>query len=779
MRNSHPDGKQKSPEAVWFIFVTACLVVLALWTTELRTNIGDFFFPGDNTDSGFLAGQIQSEEFSRRYLISINHTGIANTTATKFTGKLILQLGKVNGVKRVWRAQFDDDAMGRLLDSYQGQQIHLFSLTPEKDFSALFRPEGLATQARTVKKALLGPDPMRTKSILEHDPMLLTLNWFKKIDRQFNHPNITAGYTSFFLETESSGLNTNAQSAIQKNLQKTFTQVNADFNQAFSIDYTGVPAFAVKIRNQSIKDVSRISTLSMAAVVTLSLLVFRSWRALLCTALMLAATVAVAVLITQLIFDHIHGLTMALGTTLVGVCIDYFIHSMVHAGNKTGKQRKQAIRKIWPTLITGGVTTVIGYIALSISGFPGLQQVAVFTGSGIITALILSRFVLPGLMELLNVAIMPAINLKSFLKIATNSGLRYGVLIMIVVTAIIGIPKIHWGNDLNLMTPEIEKLKAKDIAIRSRMTSLQPGRFILIEGSTTEQALKTSESLLPVLKKLQAQGNLQTFYPPYPWLASQQLQSRNQQAWDAGLTPDILQSWEAELTNTGLNAAALPPINNNSAPILDLDRVRDSPAWLLISRQFMLLPDKTTIAIWLGKHDPESIRSALANIPNSRYYSQKESIEQLTMAYRNKAQFMLILGILAIFVILLMRYRSFISALRALLPAAFALLILLGIWGLSGSPMGILHLIGLLLTAAVCVDYVIFFMENKSDNTTLTFQAITVSALTTSVAFACLGAAENPALHALAWTVAPGVLAGFLLCPLVLRKKSQGQGGLS
>ena len=54
--------------------------------------------------------------------------------------------------------------------------------------------------------------------------------------------------------------------------------------------------------------------------------------------------------------------------------------------------------------------------------------------------------------------------------------------------------------------------------------------------------------------------------------------------------------------------------------------------------------------------------------------------------------------------------------------------------------MGMLHLIGLLLTAAVCVDYGIFFIENKSDSTTRTFQAITVSALTTSVAFACLGA---------------------------------------
>ncbi|MEE9342403.1 MAG: MMPL family transporter [Gammaproteobacteria bacterium] len=764
---------QNSPlRAIGFVVVTCCLVVLALWTTQLRTNIGDFFFPGDSADSGFLAGQVQSEEFSRRYLISITHKGITETTATEFSEKLIRQLEKIPDVQRIWRTQFNDGDMGRLLDSYQGQHIHLFSLNPEKDFPALFSAEGMTTQAETLKEALLGPDPMLAKSILEHDPMLLTLNWLRKIGKQFNRPDNTAGYTSFFLETESSGLNAIAQTDIQNTLQQVFTQLNDDYNQAFSFDTAGVPVYAVKIRNQSIEDISRISTLSMIAVALLSLLVFRSWRALLCTALVLTTTVAVAVLITQLIFGHIHGLTLALGTTLVGVCIDYFIHSMVHAGNKTGVQRIRAIQQIWPTLMTGGATTIIGYIALSISGFPGLQQVAVFTGSGIITALLLSRFALPALMEVFNTTITPAINLQGLIKIAMFTGLRYSVFIIIGITAIIGIPRIHWGNDLNMMTPEIEKLKAKDMAIRSRMASLQPGRFILIEGSTTEEALQTSEALLPTLKHLQAQGKIQTFYPPHPWLASQQLQSRNQQAWDAGLTPITRQRWQDAVTRTGLNATALPRLKNTPAAFLELNQVHNSPAWQLLSRQFMLLPEKTTIAIWLGEHNPQAIRSALENIPDVRYFSQKDSINQLATSYRHKAQTMLAAGIIAIFIILLIRYRSFTSALRALLPATLAVLLLLGTWGLSGSPMGMLHLIGLLLTAAVCVDYGIFFMENKSDNTARTFQAITVSALTTSVAFACLGASENPAMHALAWTVAPGVLAGFLLCPFVLQKKT-------
>jgi predicted exporter len=87
--------------------------------------------------------------------------------------------------------------------------------------------------------------------------------------------------------------------------------------------------------------------------------------------------------------------------------------------------------------------------------------------------------------------------------------------------------------------------------------------------------------------------------------------------------------------------------------------------------------------------------------------------------------------------------------------------------------MGILHLVGLLLTAAVCVDYGVFYMENRGGDDRRTLQAITVSAITTAAAFASLGAAENPALHALAGTVAPGVLAGLLLCPMMLGNRAQ------
>jgi len=130
-----------------------------------------------------------------------------------------------------------------------------------------------------------------------------------------------------------------------------------------------------------------------------------------------------------------------------------------------------------------------------------------------------------------------------------------------------------------------------------------------------------------------------------------------------------------------------------------------------------------------------------------------------------------------ILLLLAVRYRSIVTALRALFPAMLSVTVVLGCWGLSGQPLGMLHLIGLLLAVAICVDYGIFFIENRARDMGLTYQAIVVSALTTIAAFSSLGLAENPALQILAWTIAPGVFFGFMLCPLLIRQSGRGEPG--
>jgi len=318
------------------------------------------------------------------------------------------------------------------------------------------------------------------------------------------------------------------------------------------------------------------------------------------------------------------------------------------------------------------------------------------------------------------------------------------------------------------LAPSLQQLITTDTNIRSRLSSMEPGRFIVVTADNLEAVLLAAEAVQRQLIELQQQGTLDAYYPLFPWIASNRLQQRNAQAWNKALDADTQHHWTKALTAQGLSSLAFPPLTTASTPLLEYPQLQNSPAISLLSTQLQQTATDTTAIIWLGRHQPDAVRNSLQSIEAARYFSQKDSIQQIAKSYRDKAQQMLVWGLLAILILLSLRYRSLTTALRVLTPAALSIMLLLGLWGLSGAPMSMLHLIGLLLSAAVCVDYGVFFLENSHDNRERTFQAITVSAITTAAAFASLGVAENPALHALAWTVAPGVLIGFILCPVML-----------
>jgi predicted exporter len=281
-----------------------------------------------------------------------------------------------------------------------------------------------------------------------------------------------------------------------------------------------VPVFAVAIKQAVSEDIHTVSSLSLVAIVLLFLLVLRSIRALMATVLLMSTTVCVAVLATQAVFGFVHGLTLALGTTLIGVCIDYPIHAMVHGAKTDARGRRRQIGHIWPAMIIGGVTTVIGYLALGLSGFPGLQQIALFSAAGILTALLLTRFILPDLMDLLDIEMRPRLNLGWLLEPPYRQRLRLSVVLVALLGLLAGVGLLRWSTDLATLSPGMEELKLKDQEIRSHLISMEPGRFILAEGATLEQALQTSEHLEDRLRELEQSSVLEAHFSPFPWLAS-------------------------------------------------------------------------------------------------------------------------------------------------------------------------------------------------------------------------------------------------------------------
>jgi predicted exporter len=176
---------------------------------------------------------------------------------------------------------------------------------------------------------------------------------------------------------------------------------SARSRSAVALLMSGPGVFAVNARANIIKEVTRLSILSTAIVVTLLLGVYRSVAALVLGLVPVASGALAGVAAVALGAGVVHGITLGFGITLIGEAVDYsiylFIQSRLHA---TGDLTSAAgdvgwQRSVWPTIRLGMLTSVFGFASLLPSGFSGLAQLGLYSIAGLVAAALVTRFVLP------------------------------------------------------------------------------------------------------------------------------------------------------------------------------------------------------------------------------------------------------------------------------------------------------------------------------------------------------------------------------------------------
>ena len=735
------------------------------------------FFQGDSSDAGFmLVENLQTNQFSRRYIIVLNDSGDGASQLPELTKQLIKQLEQRDDVVRVWPSNQPPIDFEHVFEDYAQHASQIYSLNPEQEASELFDPDSFVQRAAKLKQALLSPQAYLVKPVASHDPLLLTFNAFKHWRDKFQ-PQVDAQsrIAHLMVQSRPQAFDFEAQQQLQVAIDSVFTQLNRQHGNRFEYQITGVPMFAVAAQKEIKADVQKVTMLSSVSVVFAFLLLLRSFKALHWTALILISAMAVGALLTTLVFGSTHALTIALGATLIGVCIDYPIHTMVHSAASKPPDAWGTVRRIWPSLVLGGMTTMIGYLALAFTGYPGFQQIAVFALSGIASALLLTRYILPALLEnmVLHYPNIPGIKQWLNYCVRSRTSLRI-VIALLVVAAITTYPRLQWLDDLEKLSgSSMQQLKKIDQSIRARLSTIEAGRVVLIEADTLEHALQKNEQATLILQQLQEDGAVDDFYPLYPWLVSQQLQQRNLNVYQQHTTSLSQQRWHTALATQGLSVSRLGNLSADDGATLDAEKILQSQVKELIAAQVIQKNDRTALVIWLGPHQPEIVVDAMQSVDSVRYISQRDTVNTMAQRYRTTAVKALSYGLLTIFVLLVLRYCNLLTAFNTLLPALCAIIFIFGLWSILKQPISFLHLIGSLLAVAICVDYGIFYSENRSGNPLLTYQAMGASMLTTLAAFASLSISTNPLLQTLSVAVTLGVGIGFLLCPVLIKTDEQ------
>jgi len=759
----------------WFLLLFPLLLAVTAWQIRVESDLNAFFTATDSEDSKLLSALLQSGELSRRYLLVVEKQaeGLpqAQLPLSVFSAKLVGQLAGLENVEQVWPAHEPPRDWLEALRGYAPYHARLYSLNPQQDAASLFDPASLPKRAEGLKQALLSPQGGFVKSIAKQDPLLLSLTGFKGLQSQFERQaRLDAGGGALILQSRPAALDSQAQASLQAAIRARFDALNREAGGAFKLSMAGVPVFSVAAHGEISRDVTLVSVVSSVAVALVFLLLFHSFAALHWVMLIQAASFVLGSLVTALVFGHVHSLTLAMGASLIGICTDYPIHVLVHCA-KHRNTPLSAVRLLWPSLAMGGLTTVIGYGALGLTGFPGFEQIAVFAFASIAAALGLTRWVLPALLadSSLHAAHLPGIAAWVDFCGRHRTALL-GLFAASAVLACLALPQIRWMEDMQKLALDMEQLKQQDAAVRAHFTGIEPGRFVVVQGSDLETALQRSEAAERRLKALQAEGLVSEYHGVFPWLVSNSLQQENAEAYRAALTESFRDAWREALGKAGLAVDKLGLLAPPAPQGMNPQTVLDSPVRHILSGQMLEGQGGVTLSLWLGEHDPVQLAAALAGLEGTRYFSQKDQLDRLAAQYRDRSLLMLGLGILAMALLIGLQQRDVRKVWLTLLPSVASVLFIFAAWALIGEEVSFMHVIGLLLSVSLCVDYGIFFMDNRGEDSDITYHAIASSTLTTLASFGALGLGKTPTLPILAFSVSLGVSLGFLLCPLLVRQ---------
>lgn len=560
----------------------------------------------------------------------------------------------------------------------------------------------------------------------------------------------------------------------QWSITKIYQSFNAIRSNDLDILISGMGVFAVQAREKIKSDSKRISVIASVAVLLLIFWAFRSIWYVFLAGLPLFAAILSGVVATQLIFNSVHGITLAFGLTLIGVALDYPVHIFSRLTNSDNIRK--SVKNIWPTLRLGVLTTCLGFLALTQTNFSGLAQLGVFAISGLLTAAFITRFILPALLQFkLNKA---AVSIPGWVKKLSQYGMPFKfntVLISLVgVSVLFLIFPIKWESDLARLSPvSAEQLKI-DTQLRQQLNTDDLTNIAVVSGANSNDVILKSEKLKPFLNSLVERNIISGFRTPYQILPSIETQVSRQKNLPK---KEKLQSIVSAATQDS-------PFRENSFTgfVSDVDGSRElSPLTLaqlkgtLLAKQLspMLFKSNQTwlgIIRFVGVKDSVVLEQTIQQLNHSdlSFLNIKAASQSIIDKFRNEAISLIGIGLVVIFITLLLSLKDSRRLMQVSFIVAMALAFDILILNMFGQALSLFHLVSLLLVLGLGLDYSLFFTRQNGGQAERekTVYGILVCFGSTALVFGMLASSSVPVLSAIGLTVFLGVSLSFIFAIL-------------
>jgi predicted exporter len=757
---------------VWLAFVAACVLVIS--RTQFTADMSAFMPRNPTPTQKIMVEQLRDGVVSRLILIGVE--GAPAPVLAQLSKNMAAQLR----------------TSPELVAVNNGEQVGL-----EKDFDLLWNNRYLLSDAVTpqrftpagLKESLSGyldllGSPMggMAQRVMPKDPSGELIHLLEQLQGQ-SHPAMqddvwfsSDGTRAMLLaHTKGAGNDIDAQERAVLAVRGAFDNARKALPEAggAQVRMTGPGVFSVQSRASIRDDAWRLSLIATLLVASMLLLLYRSPRVLALGLFPVATGALAGVAAVSLGFGGVHGITLGFGVTLIGEGVDYGIYLFTQIEH--GEAPQSTLRRIWPTLRLGVLTSICGFSAMLFSGFTGLAQLGLFSIAGLIGAVSTTRWVLPYLLPR-GFSVHPSTRFSSMLMSVVRKAPRArNTLLGVLAVAVLFIAMYRgslWNDSLSSLSPISKESLALDEQLRRDMGAPDVRYMLVLSDKDQEKVLQQGEAVTVILHRLVEQGSLEGFDAPF--LPSRALQQVRQNALPDAAAANLNKA----LHDLPFRASTFAPFAQEIAtarhqPLLDRTALQGSNLGLkldtfLVRREVgwsLLLPLR-------GVKDAQGIARGVAQKSEASFVllDMKQESEQMFRDYRHEAAKNALLGALAIVVLLFVSLRSTRRVLEVSLPLVAAVIAVTTWLVLTGHALSIFHLIGLLLVVAVGSNYALFFDHRctSAQDRERTVTSLLFANLSTVLGFGLLSFSQSPVLGAIGSTVAVGAVLSLIFSAILI-----------
>jgi predicted exporter len=523
--------------------------------------------------------------------------------------------------------------------------------------------------------------------------------------------------------------------------------------------------YAANGQQQATREITWVGGGATLGILLLLLLAFRRWRVLLAFVPVLVGMLFGAVACVAL-FGRMHVMTLVLGSSLIGVAVDYPLHYLSKSWSLRPWHSWPALRLTLPGLTLSLVTSCIGYLALAWTPFPALTQIALFSAAGLLGAYLSAVCLLPALLK--GADLRPAhwpLRVSEYLldrREALLGIVRTPVLLALLVAFCVGgLLQLESKNDIRQWIGAPQQLtdEAQTIA---RITGYQPtSQFFLVRAANQPQLLERQTALSERLEQLvnldKLNGYLslnQLVSPPAEQQRTREALARLPQFWQPLLAVGVpLQALKAELATL------------QALPTEDIDRALTGPLAEPYRTLWLGSTDDGVAAMvsLQGLNDSALLRVQVLDLPGVELVDRLGDLNKVFAQTQISAAELKLASCVLIVLVLMLPF-GLGGALRIVALPLLAAVCSLASLGWLGQPLTLFSLFGLLLVTAISVDYAIL-MREQVGGAAVSLLGTLLAALTTWLSFGLLAVSSTPAVSNFGLSVSLGLAFSFLLAP--------------